>query len=432
MLSTLHAHGRSSYVLALGLFVLLGSLLWTPRSWAAGFDSPYQSARAMALGGTGVASEADVSAMFYNPGALAFAQQHTLAAGVTVSAVGELLYQGLRPGPGSGTSSEQADNVTPAPHVFMSKALGKVAALGIGVYSPFSLRSEWTSPAEYAGRFVSVDGELEAYDANPTFAVQLSPSLGLGVGVIYRSSSLQETRRLPLTFAGQRLDVATLAIDTSYDDGYGWTAGLFLRTGDRLRWGVAYRSAIEIEYDGEGRLTQLATGNSQVDALVAASLPIGVDLPVASRIELPDRLTAGLSFGLGKAATVALEAERTGWSSVQSIPFAFPGQPDLSFVLPLELEDAQAYRVGFGYLAPSHWEWRFGYAYEETPQPSATVGPFLADADRHSLSFGVGRDWLHLALLYRQSVDRTVLDNVDEINGRYRASAWLLALTVTH
>lgn len=424
---------RSRFELALVLAAgCAAGLAAAPAARAAGFDAPVPSARALALGGTGVASAEDVTAIYFNPGALAFVEDGKLALGTTVTAFDEVLYQGLRPGPGSGTSSEQTDDVTLAPQLFSKLALGKKAALGVGIYAPFAHRAEWVDPASYAGRFVSTDAELQVYDANPSFAVQLSKSLGLGVGVTYRASSLTQSRRLPLTFDGQLLDVASFAIDTSFDDGFGWNAGLFLRSGGRFRAGVAYRSAIEIDYDGEGRITQITTGNAQVDALVAASLPLNTDLPVASRLELPDRLTGGVSFGLGKRSRLDLEVERTGWSSVDALVFAVPGDEELGFTLPLALEDALTYRLGFAFLAPSHWQWRFGYAFEESPQPSTTVGPFLADANRHDLSFGLGRDWLHLALVYSRSDDRTVLDNVDEINGRYRASAWLLALTVTH
>lgn len=398
---------------------------------AGGFDFPHQGARAMGMGDAATAQAVDPTVLFYNAGGLALVEEKKVAAGVTAFRLNQSLYQGLPPGPGAGTTGEQEDVGLVAPHLFAAKKLGERLVLGLGAFSPFALETTWADPDDFAGRFVSLESEIVTYDANPTISWRATPKLGIGAGVVYRSASFEHSRRYQIALDDQFFDAATLDFDTSYDDGFGWNAGI-LHRGARFSWGIAYRSAIEIDFDGEGRLTQIPTGNPQLDDLVEATLPIGQDLSVLSSLEFPDSLAIGLAFALGKASVVEVDAVRTGWSSFQELPLAFPGNPILSASIPQDFDDSNSYRLGFAHARDSGWEWRFGASWDETPQPDPTVGPFLPDADRLGLSLGLGRDWLDLALAYQQLDERTVTDSVSNVNGRWRTSAWLAAMTISH
>lgn len=398
---------------------------------AGGFDFPQQGARAMGMADAATAQAADPTVIFYNAGGLALVEEKKVAVGVTAYELNQGLYQGLAPGPGAGTTGEQGSVGLLAPHLYLSKKLGDRLVLGLGGFSPFALETSWQDPDVFAGRFVSLESEIVTYDLNPTLAWKATPRLGLGAGFVYRAASLELTRRFPITLDGEVYDAATLAVDTSFDDGFGWNAGILYR-GERVSWGLAYRSAIEVDFDGEARLTQEPTGDPQIDQLVAASLPIGTDLSVLSSLELPDTLSAGLAFTLGKASVLELDVVRTGWSSFQELPLVFPGDPILDSSIPQDLEDSMSYRAGFAHRLVSGWEWRLGASYDESPQPDPTVGPFLPDADRFGLSLGIGRDWLDLALLYQQLDERTVTDSVFDVNGRWRTNAWMAALTISH
>jgi long-subunit fatty acid transport protein len=74
---------------------------------------------------------------------------------------------------------------------------------------------------------------------------------------------------------------------------------------------------------------------------------------------------------------------------------------------------------------------RFGYALEKSPQPDITVGAFLPDADRTTLTAGFGLDWLDVAVGYTTYKQRVVQTNIQQFNGNYRAKSWVAMLTVT-
>jgi long-chain fatty acid transport protein len=418
--------------------VVAGALgVASPAVAGGGFELFAQGSKAAGLAGAFVAQADDPTAVFYNPAGLALkppppGKPKKLALGVTAHALNEALYQGLPPGTGAGTAAERETGFTLAPHLYAAKPLGERVVLGVGIYTPFLYDSEWSAAGGFAGRFVSTGAELVAYDVAPTLAFQVTPTFGFGVGAIYRSSELSQSRRFPLPdpVTGRPRDVASLSADSDFESGIGFSLGILHKPSPRFSWGASYRSPIEIDYGGVVRLTQIETGDAGFDALVRATLPLDEDLPLATTLELPDTTRLGVAFGLGKRLLLELDAEQTGWSSVQQIVLASPGEPQLDQTLELALDDSMAYRAGLLVSLPTGFQLRFGYAFEESPQPDASVGPLLADSDRSVYAGGIGLDWLELAFAWIDYDQRIVTTNADAVNGNWRQSAYLLSLTI--
>ncbi len=432
------APGVRKSVRGLVAVTLLSGLALAGPGLAAGFDLFAQGAKAAGMAGAFVAQADDPTAVFYNPAGLAFkppppAKPKKVALGLTAWTLNDGLYQGLAPGSGAGTTGDQATSFQFPPHAFLAKPLGPGAVLGLGVYTPFLLDTEWANPGSFAGRFVSTKAQLVTYDVAPTLAFRLSKSLAFGAGAIYRTSKISQDRRisLPDPDTGRPIDVASAAADTDFETGYGWSAGLLFRPSPRFSLGASYRSAITTDYKGVERLTQVSTGDAAFDALVKASLPLGEDLALATSLELPDITRFGMALGLTKSFLVELDAEKTGWSGIQALAFTLPSNPELDQTVELRFDDSMAYRMGLQWTAATGPQLRLGYALEQSPQPDATVGPFLADSNRSVYTAGIGLDWLNVAFAWIANDQRIVTTNVDGINGNWRSSAWLLSLTVS-
>lgn len=418
-----------SWSVATVLFLLLGARSAT----AAGFEHSIQGGKAAGMGGAFVAQASDPTAIFYNPGGLALLEKKkAVSGGLAVTAFNESLYQGLPPGIGAGTTGAQETPITYPPFAYVTLPFGERMVAGVGAWSPFRMHTEWADAGTFAGRYAATEAEIEAWDLAPTLGIQLTPTLGLGIGGIYRSSEISAARRI----SGQDpvgpgvVDVASLGMKTDMEPGYGWTAGL-LRKGKTLSVGLSYRSAIETDYVGVGRLTQIETGNIQYDALIRNSFPFDQDLALASTLEYPDQASLGVAVNVSKAILVELDASRTGWGSVQELALIFPSSLFLSTAFPLEFEDAMTYRLGARYSLPTGPQLRFGYAFEETPQPDTTVGAFLADSDRSVVTAGFGLDWLDVAFSWTTYDQRIVFDSATALNGNYRANAWAFTISAT-
>lgn len=420
-------------VLSLALALIAVGLLPSAAP-GGGFELATQSSKGMAMGGAFVAAAEDPSAVFYNLGALAFLDKKapTVTAGVAMRRLNESFYQGLPPGIGAATTGEERTGELFTPHAFAALPLGDSARLGIGVYSPFGFDVRWADEDRFAGRFIALDSSLETIDVVSGVAYQVSPTLGVGAGVVYRTSELSLARRLPSfdPAAGKVVDVAGMRMEATLDDGLGWSSGFLLRLGEAISIGGSYRSAIEIEYSGEARLTQIPTGNSGLDALIAATLPFDQDLSFRTRIEFPETAVLGAAVALSDTTLVEIDVGRTTWTSFDRLELLLPNNPELDRALPQNFVDSTSYRLGTRIEAGDGSVLRFGVALEETPQPDEALGPLLPDAERISYSAGFSKDWLDIALVWVDSQKRRTVVNGDDFNGNYNSNAWILGLTI--
>jgi long-chain fatty acid transport protein len=412
-------------------FLLLGLLIGAALH-ASGFAFTDQGAKAAGMAGAFVAQANDPSAIVYNPGGLALLEKKkSVSAGMAVAAFNESLYQGLPPGIGIGETGEQETGPAIPPHAYMTLPVGRRMVAGVGIYSPFRMNTEWSDPGGFVARHLATKSSIEAWDLAPTLGIQLSPSLGLGIGAVYRSSEVAVSRRIPgETVDANIVDIASLDMKTDMEPGYGWTAGVLLKR-KRFSVGFSYRSAIETDYVGVGRLTQIETGDPQYDELLRSTMPFGQELPLSSSLEYPDQATFGVAWNLSKSLLVEMDVNRMGWGNVQDLSLTFPASSWLSTNYRLNFEDAMSYRLGASWRLPTGPKLRFGYAFDETPQPDAAVGAFLPDSDRNIMSVGAGLDWLDVAFSWITYDQRIVSTSAQELNGNYRANGWTLTISAT-
>ena len=399
---------------------------------ASGFSATDPGVKAMGLAGAVVARADDPTADFYNPGALALVKKGKLTVGLGGVFQNESHYQGLPPGIGAGTAAQQDRFFQVPASAFMALPLGAKVKLGVGLYTPFALRTGWADPDNFAGRFISTRSQLLTYDLNSNLAWQPAPWLGLGGGVVYRSSKLSMGRRLSAFEPGLGVrDVGSFAIDSGWNTGVGWDAGFLLKGGDRLALGGSYRSAITVNYGGAGRLTQISTGDAALDALNLASLPYGVDLPVQSGIAFPATATVGLGFAPFVGCWVEGDVTQTDWSRFKGLDVIFTSQPSFSRTVQGPWENALSYRLGIEIEVAGGIKLRGGYALEKSPQPDASLSPFFPDAKRSVISAGIGRDWLDVGFQFISPASRTTLVNSDALNGTYTGNTYVLAVSIT-
>lgn len=415
------------------LFVLL--LAATPVARGAGFAVTDQGAKAMGMAGAFTAVADDPSAVYYNAGALAFFEHGSVAAGVVAERLNNSQLRGLAPGLGAGETGEQeTDLLYPSLHAAWVQPLRPGMTFALGVHTPFHLSTDWKDPDGFPGRSLALSSEIRTLDANPTLAFRVGGSLGVGVGVVARSTDVATTRRLqrpdPLRPNADPLDVALLTADTDVETGLGWNFGLLHRPTCCLAWGLSYRSGIDVDYAGSAVLTQVPTGNVQFDELIAASLPIGDELALSTAIDFPAVARAGVAFRVSPALRFALDLDWTEWSRVQRISFVVPDEPELGNDVELLLDDAMGVHLGLLWESRTGTRVTAGVGFEESPQPSSTVGPFLPDAERTVVAVGWGKDWLDVALSWVQLADRTVRDSVENLNGTWSGDSLRLGLTV--
>ncbi|HEV8238072.1 MAG TPA: outer membrane protein transport protein [Thermoanaerobaculia bacterium] len=422
-------------------------------AFGAGFGIFEQGSKAMGMAGAFTAQADDPSLLFHNAGGLAFVDNDEIAAGATWIKGQKADFTGAAPFPGPGARGEQELLSEFPPHLYYVAPINQTWKWGIGVNAPFGLVTEWKNPNTFPGRFLSTKASLQAFDVNPTIGWQISPNFGLGFGAIGRFSKVELNRNIGAInpFTQTAVDVGKVKIESDgFDSGYGWNFGLLHKVTPRISWGLSYRSKISIDYSGDGRLTQISTGNAQLDAIIRARTPFDTKLPVKTGIDFPDMASVGVAVGITPRLLVEVDANWTGWSSFEEVvikgddptasavfgPNATPAQ-SRGTVIPEGWDDAMNYRLGVRLDSGPTTQWRFGYVYDETPQPEEVVSPLLPDANRNGFTAGYGStgpglkwDVSVMYLKFDQRERHRSLPNEPTFNGTYDTTAWLFGLTI--
>jgi long-chain fatty acid transport protein len=414
-------------------------------AFGAGFGIFEQGTKAMGMAGAFTAQADDPSALWHNAGGLAFVNQSAASAGATWIHSTKADFQGGAPFPGSGATAEQKALSEFPPHLYYVAPINAIWKWGIGVNTPFGLTTQWKNENQFAGRFLSTKAALQAFDVNPTIGWQITPNFGLGFGALARFSKVELNRHVagqnPFTFS--TVDIAKVHLTSDFDRAYGWNVGLLHKVNPSFSWGLSYRSAITVDYQGDARFTQISTGNAQLDAAVRAQLPIGVNLPIKTSIDFPDMASLGIAFSVTPNLLIEVDANRTGWSSFEKVVInGRSAQASAVFnatntTIPEEWDDANNYRLGVRLGPANGSQLRFGYVYDETPQVEESVSPLLPDANRNGLTVGFGTNapgfnW-DVALMYLKFDKRTrnsTRPHEPIYHGTYDTTAWLLGITL--
>ena len=358
-------------------------------AFGSGFLIPEQGAKASAMAGAFAATADDPSAIFYNPAGIAQQREIAAYAGTTlINFTNEFVGDPNSPVT-SGTEAKYNRHTFNIPNMYAIYPIGENITIGVGVFAAFGLRTDWADP--FPGRYISKDADLKTTSVNPVVAWQTSDGrIAIGGGVEYRRARvILNANRLALNpFVGRIQDVANTRLVSEYGSDIGFNAGILFKASDRWRFGAAYRSAMDIDLDGEAEVTQLLTGNAQFDAIVASQLP--PDQDISTTLPFPEIATVAVAFSPNENWDIELDIIRTGWDRFKALDVEFEQTPAFSFSREQNWEDSSSYRLGVNHNATEHWDVRFGFVYDENPQPVEAVSPLLPDSDRLGGSIGAG------------------------------------------
>lgn len=400
---------------------------------AAGFSIFEQGSRGMGLAGAFTA-QSDPSSIFHNAAGIAFLKGQQVYVGGTL--VHPLLdFTGANPFPGEGVREKGDVGLIPVPAVYYTRAFSERLVFGVGVHTPFGLRTEWKNPETSSGRFISQVADLKSLSLNPTVAYKLADRLAVGAGVDLRFSKVRLERRVPVVdpFTQKVKDAAEVALTSDWGTGVGFNVGLLARPSESLSLGLAYRHKVATDFTGSARFTALPTGSAQLDAALSSVVPAGA-LDVETALEFPAIASLGVAY-VWNDWTVEADVDYFQWSSFDRLDLTFPDRPDLDDTT-LELYDNSfQFRLGVERPISEAWTARGGYFFDQSPAPAAAVSLLLPDSNRHGFALGGtwqrGRLRLDAASWFLLGVSRsTEGSNHDRYDGTYKNKAINFGLSV--
>ena len=365
----------------------------------------------------------DASTIYWNPGAAA-----TLP-GLSVYLGGDII--GVNGGFTADTPLRHYSANVPTlfvPSAFLNYGaqLGaRRASVGIGIYVPYGLTSQW--PSNFPGRFEAQTASLRTIYFQPNVAIEIIPGvLSVGGGPVIGHSDVVLDQALDLSAVGVPGEGATfgqLGIPQGTEFGiaklngsataYGFSAGALFRPGHDFQIGARFLSALTFDYNNAtARFQQVPTGlilagnnafnvpgGTPVDAILAPQFSDTGALSrqgVRTRIVHPLQAEGGVAYTGLPQTTFDVDYAYIGYQSFQNLPVTFTGPAGAAGLSRILLEDYTSSWSLRGSAEHIFGETehgiaaRAGFSYISTPAPQETVTPLLPDMNRYNVSGGVG------------------------------------------
>jgi len=362
------------------------------------------SARGVGMGGAFTALADDVTALHFNPAALAYVEPVVTVGGELV--IAPRRYIPLNPD-GTDGAAQKTTPIVPVPTLgvvgrFHNDGVPSSFTLGVGVWNTFG------GKVDYPKMVDAVSGmPIEALDAVQDAAVEVVP------GFAYRfDQHLAFGAALRVGIGLFSLDATQKPLDSkvsAYGLGLSYTGGVLFSPVPAIRIGLAWRGPLTIRTNGRGT--------------VVFPDPIGAS---KADVEHTQRWPQQLSLGVGvmprEGLRLAAQLDWAGWSRVEIIAVQFPDNPNLDQVYPVDWNDNYSVRIGGEYRVRPTVEVRAGAYFDSNAVPDRTIErQYLDDAKfgvsaGASLHFGPWRG--DLALDFVLPGSRTVPDN------RIEAGSW--------
>ena len=408
----------------------------------AGYAVLEKSARGLGTAYAGeTAAAEDPSTIFGNPAGMTLLTGTQFASsGFAILPSAQFHNSGshLNPAAGGGAltggDGGDAGSLALVPSFFLSQSIGSRFRVGLGVFAPFGLTTDYDRG--WAGRYHALSSSLYTVDVDPSLAVKLTDWLSVGGGADVQYAKARLTNSLDTgsicrifgakqgipsavcNALGLRPQKVDGHVKVSGDDwNVGYNLGLLFTPTARTRVGLSYRS--DVEHDLGGDATFMIPKKAAILTKISGAL---VDTGAHAAADFPERVGLGASHEIVPGWTVLSDIVWTRWSRFDQLVFRFDNPKQPRIVQPEGWSNSFRYALGLRYVPNRIWTLRLGAAYDESPIPGATERtPRIPDADRIWLAVGAGvrpTDRLQLDVGWGHIFSPSVsIDNRDPVTG---------------
>jgi long-chain fatty acid transport protein len=384
---------------------LLTGLFWAGSLQAAGFAVKEQSSTAQGNAFAGATAGAeDISYMYFNPAGLT--RHPDFGAHASLSYIipeakfkdGEASTIAGVPITGTPNDGDIADDA-PVPAIYLSAPLADRLQFGLGINAPFGLTTEHEDG--WIGRYHALKSDLLTVNINPAVAIEAAPGLSFGIGAQIQYAETELTSAVDFGSIGALSGNAALeaiSVPTAQDGeasvegddwGFGFNLGFLFEPAEGTRFGVAYRSEIDHDVEGDAEFELDAAG---VGGALSAATGAFVDTGARINISSPASLSIGAYHELSDKVAVMAEAAWTDWSSFDELRIEFDNPAQDDNVTEENWDDTFFIALGATYRPVESLAIRAGIAYDETPIADEFQTPRVPDASRYWTSIGLSYD----------------------------------------
>lgn len=399
--------------------VLTGVAAATSTALAAGFQLTEQSSlgAGRAYAGAGIVGD-DLSAVHYNPAGM------TLLEGTRFQAGG--VWIGLNADYSSDISGESENGRLKGqmiPAGYVTHQVNDKIWLGFGMTVPYGMGTEYSR--DWEGKDRGTSAKIYTFDMNPNIAWKVSEYISVGAGVSVQYAKAKLGMGMMAHGAEAQIlgtDIAHAKVEADSWD-WGYNLGIMISPTDKLRFGLAYRSSIEHDAEGDVKLSNFGEKIKGYMGSMAALVQDGYTMGTSATLETPDTImltgtwettdrlrlsglirwanwsnfkNLTLNNDLSPSTAAALEAvigaginSQPGMSGMGSMVAGALVDEMKTTTLENDWQDTWLFSIGADYRVNDAFTVRGGVAYETSPiDRQETRMAVIPDTDRVWLSLG--------------------------------------------
>ncbi len=367
-------------------------------AFAAGYGLKEQSVSGQGTSFAGITAggNGDISAMFFNPAALGMVKNieavQTITGIIPRSEVKSASATRVTGTPIAGNASPgdiAQDAIVPAG--YLAYAISPDLKVGLSMNGPWGLVTDYGY--DWIGRYHGVRSDLRTYNFTPTVSYRVHPTLTVagGVQIQYAKAKLSSVIDAGLSVSpalGGRLDTTADLIGDAW--GWGATAGLMYEPMKGTRIGLAYRSAVKHDLEGNARFNgppaTAATFRNQA---------------IKAKLVTPDSANLGVYHEVTDRWAVMGDIQWTNWSRFYELNVDFATLPNS--ITDERWKDTWFLSLGTAYQVSDALTLRGGVAFDKGAVGISHRTPRIPEGDRYWLSIGAGykvNEWLQLDAAY--------------------------------
>jgi long-chain fatty acid transport protein len=326
-----------------------------------GFYIPVQAPEATSRGNAWLATANTAAAVYYNAAGLTQLDSPEVVAGAYA------VMLGLEADLDSGIQEEADNDWAVLPQIYAAMPINDKLVAGVGLNTPFGLATDWGQSSQF--RLLATETELTYVTAWLVLGYEVTDtlSIGGGIGISYadlkfgRFQTVAPGVDLPSQFEGD-------------DEAVSWTISTRWQPTEQHAFGLVYRSKTDFDLKGNFEITGTPINES-----------------AKSDFMTPATLGGGYAYTPCKEWSFEVNVEWVNWDQLNSLNLSSASTGTTS--LPFNWDSNFIYSVGATRYFDNGWNVSAGYNFIENSIPDSNFNPGVADADRHWLNAGVGRQY---------------------------------------
>ena len=326
-----------------------------------GFYIPVQAPEATSRGNAWLATASSAAAVYYNAAGLTQLDSPEVVAGAYA------IMLGLEADLDSGIHEEADNDWAVLPQIYAAMPINDKLVAGVGLNTPFGLATDWGDSSQF--RLLATETELTYVTAWLVLGYEVTDTLSIGGGIGIHYADLKIGRfqtvapgvDLPSQFEGD-------------DEAVSWTISTRWQPTEQHAFGLVYRSKTEFDLKGDFEITGAIGSES-----------------AKSDFMTPATLGGGYAYTPCKEWSFEVNVEWVNWDQLNSLNLSSASTGTTS--LPFNWDSNFIYSVGATRYFDNGWNVSAGYNFIENSIPDSNFNPGVADANRHWLNAGVGRQY---------------------------------------